>query len=71
MRTTKYRTSDENSLLTDMHRYLGDQIDIQIEYIKTIPREFYGKFREIASRINQQEHENYAVLSSANVDGIL
>jgi hypothetical protein len=41
-----------------MRRYLGEQIDIKIEYIEAIPRESNGKFRQIVSHVFRDKYAN-------------
>ena len=50
-----YSSSDEKQLLDDMRRYLGSEIIIKPEYLKSIPREANGKFRQIISKVFQQQ----------------
>jgi len=53
--TSNYSSSDEKQLLEDMRRYLGTEIKIKPEYLKSIPREANGKFRQIISKVFQQQ----------------
>jgi len=46
-----YSSQDEQSLLADMRHCMGDEIEINIEYVQEIPREPNGKFRQIISRV--------------------
>jgi phenylacetate-CoA ligase len=54
VRTKKVSKSKERFLMDKAHRYLGDRINIKIEYLKAIPRENNGKFRQIVSKILSQ-----------------
>jgi phenylacetate-CoA ligase len=56
VRSTGYSSTDEMSLICDMRRYLGDEIDIQIEYLDVIPREANGKFRQIVSSVFRDKY---------------
>lgn len=56
VRSPGYSSNDERSLMSDMRRYLGDKIDIQIEYIKAVPRETNGKFRQIVSSVFRDQY---------------
>jgi len=56
VRSSGYSSTDETSLVCDMRRYLGDQIDIQIEYLDAIPREANGKFRQIVSSVFRDKY---------------
>lgn len=51
-----YGTEDEETLMSLMRRYLGDVIDIQLEYVDSIPTEANGKFRQIVSSIFRDEY---------------
>ncbi len=46
-----YSGADAEHLLTDMRSYLGEAIQIEIEYVDEIPREANGKFRQIVSSV--------------------
>jgi len=46
-----YSPDDESNLLKNLRRYLGDVIQIRLEYVDAIPREANGKFRQIVSTV--------------------
>ena len=58
VRSPGYDSTDERSLDNEMHRYLGDKINIKFEYLSAIPRETNGKFRQIVSHILPHGDEN-------------
>jgi phenylacetate-CoA ligase len=51
VRCDNYTPEDEAKLRKDLRVYLGDQIRVDVEYIKEIPREPNGKFRQIVSSV--------------------
>ncbi len=51
VKSADYKAGDERSLLENIKKYLGDQINVHIEYVKEIPREKNGKFRQIISKV--------------------
>ena len=52
-----YTENDESDLLASLRKYLGNIIEIHVEYIDSIPREANGKFRQIVSSIFKKEQE--------------
>ncbi|MCB5288099.1 MAG: phenylacetate--CoA ligase family protein [Candidatus Cloacimonetes bacterium] len=46
-----YSSKDENQLLSDLKKYLGNVIRFDIKYVKEIPRSTNGKFRQIVSNV--------------------
>lgn len=54
VRANNFLEKNEKSLMDEAHKYLGDKIDIKIEYLTAIPRETNGKFRQIVSKILDQ-----------------
>jgi phenylacetate-CoA ligase len=52
VRNDTYTREDEVKLRNNLRVYLGDQIRIDIEYVKEIPREPNGKFRQIVSSVS-------------------
>jgi phenylacetate-CoA ligase len=61
-----YDQTDEQELLGQIRHYLGDVIEVDIEYIDEIPREANGKFRQIVSEIFSDRYRNAG--STASVD---
>jgi len=53
VRGDKYNDEDEASLLRELRKYLGGDLQIQPEYIPEIPREANGKFRQIVSHVHR------------------
>ena len=51
VRTQEYSQSDQDSLLRDLRKYLGEVIKIDLDYVPEIPREANGKFRQIVSKV--------------------
>jgi len=48
-----FKSSDEKVLLSSLGERLGSGIEINIEYVKEIPRERSGKFRWVISRVSR------------------
>lgn len=48
----KYNVNEEKSFLKELRMRLGDSINIDFKYVKSIPREKSGKFRIVKSSIN-------------------
>jgi len=46
-----YSKKDEDQLVADIRRYLGDKIAIRVIRVGEIPRETNGKFRQIVSTV--------------------
>ena len=51
-----YSEEEEKRLLSGLHKYLGDVIEFEIEYVDTIPRAANGKFRQIVSNVFKERH---------------
>jgi phenylacetate-CoA ligase len=51
VRSDNYSLKEEKSLLDEMRRYLGNEIAIDFDYVKEIPRTSNGKFRQIISML--------------------
>lgn len=66
VRSNGYDQTDEQELLGQIRHYLGDVIEVDIEYIDEIPREANGKFRQIVSEIFRDRYRNAE--STASVD---
>ena len=58
VKNASYNEIDQAKLLTDMRKYLGDQIEIDVEYVPEIPREPNGKFRQIVSHVFYDKFRN-------------
>lgn len=56
VRAPGYSFDDEVFLKSNLHKYLGNKIDIQIEYVNAIHREINGKFRQIVSSVFEDKH---------------
>lgn len=51
VRAPAYGRADEECLMRDMRKYLGEVIRIDLDYVSEIPREANGKFRQIVSSV--------------------
>ncbi len=51
VRCDNYTQADEIKLQNKLREYLGEQIRIDLDYVKEIPREANGKFRQIVSHV--------------------
>jgi len=58
VRRDAYSAEDEARLIKNLRVYLGNMIGIDIDYLKEIPREANGKFRQIVSKVF---HDRYAL----------
>ncbi len=56
VKNSSYTNRDEQQLLNDMKKYLGEAIKIKIEYLSAIPRMPNGKFRQIVSSIFRDKY---------------
>ena len=45
----------ESELLVDLRKYLGGEIQLEIEYVSEIPRASNGKFRQIVSTVSDNQ----------------
>jgi phenylacetate-CoA ligase len=68
VRSNGYDQSDEQELLGLIRHYLGDVIEVDIEYIDEIPRGANGKFRQIVSEVFRDRHRNLATTSSTDLE---
>lgn len=57
VRCDNYTPEDEVKLRNNLRAYLGDQIRIDLDYVKEIPREANGKFRQIVSHVFRDRYE--------------
>lgn len=64
VRGSGYSAADEESLVSDARRFLGQQIAIRLEYLDAIPREANGKFRQIVSKVFADAHARPAMQSA-------
>lgn len=53
VKRTGYTADDEQQLMRVTRHYLGEAIEVDIQYVDQIPREANGKFRQIVSRVLQ------------------
>ncbi|MGB9617316.1 MAG: hypothetical protein ACPL7J_08345, partial [Desulfomonilaceae bacterium] len=60
VRSPHYTVRDEQMLLANLRRYLGDEIILDIEYLDEIPRESNGKFRQIVSSVFRDRYAESA-----------
>lgn len=51
VRTKLYSKEDENRLVAAFHERMGDNVNIRVEYCRSIPRTKNGKFRWVISKI--------------------
>jgi phenylacetate-coenzyme A ligase PaaK-like adenylate-forming protein len=51
VKNSKYGEKDENKLILDIHKYMGQSFKIELKYVDKIPRERNGKFRQIVSEV--------------------
>lgn len=58
VKSPHYTDKHEKSLMTDLRRYLGDKIRIDVDYVNEIPREPNGKFRQIISTVFLDRYAN-------------
>jgi phenylacetate-CoA ligase len=56
VRGPAFRQTDEQELLKNLRKYLGEVIRLDLEYVPEIPREASGKFRQIVSRVFQDKN---------------
>jgi phenylacetate-CoA ligase len=59
VRSSGYTSDDERSLLKDMRHYLGEEIEIDVEYVSEIPRTANGKFRQIISKVFKDQYSEH------------
>ncbi len=64
VRTPHYGTKHEMELINDLRRYLGDQMEITLEYLNEIPRDPNGKFRQIVSSVFRDRYADAARFST-------
>jgi len=50
----KYSSSDESNLIRSIKNFLGDEVNIQIERVASIPRTNGGKFKQFISKVNNE-----------------
>jgi phenylacetate-CoA ligase len=60
VRNDRYAQADESHLMEDLRLYLGEAIHIDLDYVKEIPREDNGKFRQIVSRVFYDRYKDGA-----------
>lgn len=53
----RYSDQDERSLVREIRKRVGDQLDFRILYVDQIPRTASGKLRFVVSRIPPTQHE--------------
>ena len=56
VRSSEYSNADEAKFLHEMRRYLGKEISIDINYVSEVPRESNGKFRQIVSKVFEDQY---------------
>lgn len=60
VKSSGYDQADERELLGQIRHYLGDVIEVDIEYVDEIPREANGKFRQIVSEVFSDRYRHTA-----------
>ena len=50
--TSKFSEIDKHKLLQKLKDFIGDEINIKLEFVSEIPRELNGKFRSVISRVS-------------------